>query len=308
MKVLNIDNLSDISKGVLKEYMVRKSVKEKDNFATYLKENLPEFENFKVEEINKNKNIVIGDINNCKYVFTAHYDTPATMLFFPNFLTPKNPLVFIIYQIIMGVLIAGIAMLFGFLGTLINFDFRFGLLVGLFLICHQLLYGYPNKNNYNDNTSGVITLIELYLSLSVEERKKCTFVFFDNEEKGLKGSKAFKKRYEKIMEERELINFDCVADGNHILLIHKKISEETLNKLSQYNNDNDKEIIIFDAKKTIYPSDQKNFKHSMGVAVFNKNKLFGYYVARLHTMFDTTFDEKNIFVLVEIFKSLLIEK
>lgn len=304
MKNLKIDNLSGISKGVFRSHMVRKNKKQKEEFLNYLKDNLPDLENFNVEEIEKNKNIVIGDLKNSKYVFTAHYDTPATLFVLPNFLTPKNPVIFILFQLVIAAIMIGFSLLLGFFATLINIEFIIGYLLGLFLFAFQMMFGYPNKNNYNDNTSGVITLIELYLSLSVEERRKCVFIFFDNEEKGLMGSKAFNKKHKELMDEKELINFDCVADGDHILIIHKNIKEETLNAISTVTN-NDKQIILSEAKKTIYPSDQKKFRKSIGVAAFHKAKFIGYYLARIHSIFDTYFDEDNIFLLVNTFKPLV---
>ena len=56
MKKLKIDKLSEISKGVLRNHMVRKNKKQKEEFADYLKDNLPDLENFNVEENEKNKN------------------------------------------------------------------------------------------------------------------------------------------------------------------------------------------------------------------------------------------------------------
>lgn len=308
MKKFKIDNLSSISKGVFEHHMVRKNKQQKIEFAKYLKENLPDLENFNVEEIKENRNIVIGDINNCKYVFTAHYDTPPTMLFIPNFLTPKNIFMFIMYQLFMTAIMIGFAFLLAFLGTLIGLDVLVGYFVGLFLCLFQMMYGYPNKNNYNDNTSGVVTLIELYLSMTKEERAKCVFIFFDNEEKGMQGSSAYNKKYKTIMEEREVINFDCVADGDYLMLIHNKVSEETLNIISTDIDSEEKHIVISEAKKAIYPSDQKKFKHNVGVAAFHKKKIIGYYIDRIHTMFDTNFDEDNIFLLVNHFKKLIVNE
>ena len=304
-KNLKIDNLSDISKSVIEHHMVRKSREQKVEFSSFLKESLPNLENFEVDEVDGNRNIVIGDIKNAKYIFTAHYDTPATMFIIPNFLTPKNIFTFILYQIFITVLMIGIAALFGLLTFTIGLDFLVGYIGALLLIMYQMLYGIPNKNNYNDNTSGVITLIELYLSMSEEQRRNCVFVFFDNEEKGLKGSGSFNKKYKELMEEREVINFDCVADGDYIMLIHNKVSDETLARISEKTDYDNKKIIISTSKKAIYPSDQKKFKHNVGVAAFHKNKIIGYYVNRLHTIFDVNFDEDNIFVLVEHFKNLV---
>lgn len=307
-KNIKIDNLSEISKSIIENHMVRKSIQQKKIFAEYLMNNLPEVENFNIEKINDNSNIVIGDINKVKYIFTAHYDTPATFFVIPNFLTPKNKLVYIAYQLVITAIMVGFSSLTGFLGTLIGLKFILGYLFGLFLFLFQIVNGYPNKNNYNDNTSGVITLIELYLSMSKEQRNKCAFIFFDNEEKGLKGSGAFKKKYKEILEEKEIINFDCVADGNYIFTIPKNISEETAEKICVETTYGNKNIIISDYKKTIYPSDQKKFNHSVGVAAFHKGKNVKYYVSKIHTIYDTNFDEENIFVIVKHFKKLIVEE
>ena len=89
------------------------------------------------------------------------------------------------------------------------------------------------------------------------------------------------------------------------MLIHNKVSDETLARISEKTDYDNKKIIISTSKKAIYPSDQKKFKHNVGVAAFHKNKIIGYYVNRLHTIFDVNFDEDNIFVLVEHFKNLV---
>lgn len=306
-KNLKITHLSAISKGVLDNHIVRKSKKQKEEFAKYLESNLPDLNNFNVENIGGNKNIVIGDINNAKYVFTAHYDTPTTFFVIPNFLAPKNKFVFIMFQALLVLIMLCFCFGLGFLGTLIKLDFLVGYFVGLFLFFFQLKYGYPNKNNYNDNTSGVITLIEMYLTYTPEEREKCVFIFFDNEEKGLKGSAAFNKKYKELMESREVINFDCVADGDYIMIIPKQISSETAKLVCSEIDYENKHMIVYDYKKVIYPSDQKKFNHSIGVAAFHKGKRIGYYVSKIHTNFDVNFDEKNIFVIINHFKKLISE-
>ncbi|WP_131736694.1 M28 family peptidase, partial [Clostridioides difficile] len=71
-----------------------------------------------------------------------------------------------------------------------------------------------NENNYNDNTSGILCLIEVAKKLNIinEEKKidSVGFVFFDNEEKGLKGSRSFVKSYHDL-ESEIIINIDCIA-------------------------------------------------------------------------------------------------
>ncbi len=56
-------------------------------------------------------------------------------------------------------------------------------------------------------------------AMTDEQREKTAFVFFDNKEYGGLGSSFFKKRYEDLMKDKVLINFDCVADGDKIMVI-----------------------------------------------------------------------------------------
>lgn len=300
----NFSKLTDLSNNIINNYMVRKSKKQKDDFINLIINNV---EKSYVEKEKNNKNIIVGDLNNAEYVFTAHYDTCATLFILPNFITPKNMFIYIIYQIILTLLLSLIAFIpAGFVIYFTN-NFNYGLYTFcgfLLLMCFQMMYGISNKHNYNDNTSGVVTLIELYYNLTEEERKKACFVFFDNEEKGLLGSKAFKRKHKELMKNKILINFDCVSDGDNILFIHKNIDEK-LDILEKSLYKNNKNIEITPKKGCIYPSDQNNFMKYIGVAAFKKNKILGYYMNRIHTYRDVIFDVENIICLKETFKNLI---
>ena len=89
-----------------------------------------------------------------------------------------------------------------------------------------MVAGPANKRNANDNTSGVILLLEILSQLTEEQRAQTAIVFFDNEEIGLLGSAQFKKRYWKEMETKLLINFDCVSDGDYFLIAETKAAKE----------------------------------------------------------------------------------
>ena len=80
----------------------------------------------------------------------------------------------------------------------------------------RLLDGPASRHTANDNTSGVITLLETALAMPEADREEVCFVFFDNEEKGLFGSAAFTKAHKKAKKETLNINFDCVSDGDFI--------------------------------------------------------------------------------------------
>ena len=92
------DNVTNVSNVLFEKYQVRKTKQQKNEFIKFLKNNFPEM---KVEEggIPKSRNLVFGDLDNAKIVFTAHYDTCA-VLPFPNFIMPKNILLTILYSVL----------------------------------------------------------------------------------------------------------------------------------------------------------------------------------------------------------------
>ena len=311
-----IYNLSDTSKKIISNYMIRKSKKQKTSFINFIKNELSN-DNFNVtiekyDYKDNNRNIIVGDFKSAKYIYTAHYDTCATLGLFPNFICPKNIFLFLLIQTFIGFILVAPAIAMAFLvqhllkpfGSFIALiGYEITLLSLLFGTIYLLIYGFPNKNNYNDNTSGIITLIEMIKKIPSEYKNNVCFVFFDNEEKGLLGSKAFFKKHllEKI-EDKLFINFDCVSEGDNLLFIHKNASSNILDHLSSYQEKiTSKDLIIASHKKAIFPSDHKKFPNYIGIGAFNKKKGIGLYLGRIHTKRDIVFDEDNIFLLRDIF-------
>lgn len=296
--------VSEFSRNILSTFQVRKKRRDKDAFIELLRTKFPEL---KVEE-NKfpvhTKNIVIGDLESAKVVLTAHYDTCAKMLV-PNFLAPKNKAITMLYQIGLGMILGlGIGAIIGFLleATLYRFLGRNFItkILGFAIIMYAFLWiivlGPANKHTANDNTSGVITLITLLENMSEEERKKCCFVFFDLEEAGLWGSRAYNKMHKEVMKDKLLINFDCVSDGEYCMLAGK---EKALGKYEaafkeSFTEEDGITPLIYSLKKVMYPSDQNKFPEGTAVAFFKKNKYVGYYMNRIHTKKDVIFEERNI--------------
>ena len=213
--------MTELSKEILANWQVRKSKKQKSAFIELIQNHIPEA---KLETKGSARNIVIGDPDSAKLVFSAHYDTCAVMPI-PNFITPKNIFFYIIYQLFLTILMFAIAGVCGWAVKNLSGDaflgYWFGLLV-LWLLIMLLMAGPANRHTANDNTSGVITVLESYFAMSPETQEKCAFVLFDMEEMGLVGSSAFWKKHKKSMKDTLLINFDCVSDGDHILLVQNK--------------------------------------------------------------------------------------
>lgn len=292
--------MNDISKEILEKYQIRKSKKQKTEFIEFMRAHFPEL---KVESdiFDYSRNIVIGNPDTAKAVFGAHYDTCAVMPI-PNFIMPKNMLVSFLYAFVLVVPMLIISMAAGKLAAMLLNDTSvtgicFLLVYWVFFLL--MMFGPANKHTVNDNTSGVITLIELMSTMPPEERAQYCFVFFDNEEKGLFGSSYFAKEHKEVMKNKLLINFDCVSDGDDIMLIiDKKSFPEYADMLkSAFEHHEGKNVLIETNKGIHYPSDQKNFKKNIGVAAFRRGR-FGLYLGRIHTNRDTVMDERNIEIIV----------
>ena len=91
---------------ILNKYMVRKNKKQKNEFISYVKEELKDSKyDISIEKgYFGSRNIVIGDVSKAKVLFTAHYDTCA-VLPVPNFITPTNIFIYVLYQILLLFLI-----------------------------------------------------------------------------------------------------------------------------------------------------------------------------------------------------------
>lgn len=296
------------SQRLLREFPIRKSKSQKAAFRDWLCRALREVGfDPKVEEsrgLVHSANVVAGEVDTAELVITAHYDTCA-VLPVPNFITPRNPVAFLAYQLLLTVVILTLAVGAEVL-VLRLFDPPMWVALAvvyavLLFIIWWMLAGKANKSNVNDNTSGVITLLEAALSLPEEQRSKVAFVFFDNEEKGLFGSAAFYKKHKAIMKDKLLLNFDCVSDGNHILFFPSKTLKKdsaTLARLERaFPSAGEKQVEIPTKGFAAYPSDQKHFPRGVGVAALNRAKVIGYYLGRIHTGRDTVMDERNIELL-----------
>ncbi len=289
--------MTGLSAEIFEKYQVRKSKKQKTAFIELIQSRIPEA---KVEKKGSVRNIVIGEPDSARVIFTAHYDTCAFMPL-PNFITPKNIFIYIIYQLFLTAIIFALAVGIGVgAGLLISPDIAPAVSVLiLWLLLYLMMAGPANPRTANDNTSGVITLCEIYEAMSAEQREKCAFVFFDLEEQGLVGSSAFWRKHKKAVKDTLLINFDCVSDGDHILLVNSK---KALAKYGAFLENSflpqgDKKLLFEKSSAAFYPSDQSRFPCGVGVAALKKAKFIGYYMNRIHTPRDTVFDEKNIRLL-----------
>lgn len=249
------------------------------------------------------QNIVIGDPKTAKYLVTAHYDTPAS-IGLPNILTPCNLLTFILWQVLLigGLLLisVGVGYLVWFatywkpLAMLAAYVLYFGILI-------LMLVGPANKSNVNDNSSGVVTALEIARTMPLMHRDKVCFVLFDLEEAGLVGSSAYRKAHKAETENQIVLNLDCVGDGDHIIFFPTKKAKQNAELMKNIRRlggwFGKKQLLLKKDGFYTYPSDQRNFPVGIGIAAFHKTKFVGYYCDKIHTRKDTVLEETNVNLL-----------
>ena len=303
--------MTETTKEIFETYQVRKSKKQKTAFIEYVKQITASYGyDLKIEKGSFGaRNIVIGDPDTAKVLYTAHYDT-CPRLPFPNFITPKNFLVYLLYQIFILVFFFALFFLLmvalAFLVSILPLAEDTAYTLMLFLpqllwiaLVFLMMCGPANKNTANDNTSGVTTVLDIMKELPWDQREKVAFVLFDLEEAGLLGSSSFASKHKAIKENTLVLNFDCVSDGETMLFALKKTTQkyaELLEKAFISTPD----IAVDIAKKAFYPSDNSSFKGGIGVAALKKSKfLKTLYMDRIHTKKDVIYREENIRFLTD---------
>lgn len=256
------------------------------------------------------KNVVIGDPEGAKYLVTAHYDTCARMVI-PNLITPCNFWLFMLYQLLVCLLMLVPSGAVGVLVGSLFHNFLAGYLVFMLLLWGMIflmLIGPANPCNVNDNTSGVISVLEIARSLPEAFRKDVCFVLFDLEEAGLIGSASYQKAHKKTINSQLVLNLDCVGEGDELYLFPtSKLKKDTrrLSKLEKLTGRfGAKSVTLRKEGFSIYPSDQANFPYGVGICALKRSKA-GLYLTRIHTPRDTVLDITNINILRAAIVSLI---
>lgn len=290
---------------VLEQFPVRKSKKQKEAFRDAVLAYAKGLGyDVAVEKVSRGaKNIIIGDPENAKYLITAHYDTPAS-IGIPNILTPCNPVAFIVYQVLVVALYFAVsigAALLTFYGTqndllalLVWYIVYFGMLA-------LMMFGPANKHNANDNTSGVVTLLETSAAIPVNVRDEVCFALFDLEEAGLVGSAGHRKAHKTATEKQIVLNLDCVGDGQHILFfpVNKaKKNTALVDRLQKLcTRESDYRFYVRTRGFAAGSSDHKKFPLGVGIMAFHRNRVLGYYCDKIHTCRDKTLNYDNVTLL-----------
>ena len=303
------------SQKILSGFQVRKSGRQKRAFRAWLRRELEGAGWTVTEERGRFSgiNVIAGDPEKAEVLFTAHYDTQA-VLPIPNFITPRNLGWYLAYQLVFVVLMFAAVLVVEFAVMLLLDLPRQAAPWPAIAMCIFLMwwmfFGKANRHTANDNTSGVITLLEAALTLPQELREKACFVFFDNEERGMLGSAAFASKRRQVKEEKLVLNFDCVSDGSSVQFFPTKSlkkDEAALERIERAFLPQSGETVEVVRGFGFYPSDNASFRRAAGVCALKRGKRLGWYMDRIHTGRDTVFQEENISLLTDGIRRMLEE-
>ena len=294
-------------------FPVRKNKAQKTAFRQWVMAEIAEMGYpVRVEENDKGRqqNIIAGDPEHAQVTFTAHYDTPSTILL-PDLQIPRNFPVYLLWQLF---LIGGMLLLSFLAGMALglltqNGDVMILGFFGAFVLQMVLqLNGFANRHNVNDNTSGVAALLEAMQRIPEEDRQKAAFILFDNMEKGRKGSKAYCRDHLEMHHTRFIVNADSVGVGDVFLVSAPSLAVQ----LPQYAKLQkalaacpERTVRFHSSMTTRVNSDFRSFKCGVGIGAYRDVPGIGLYLGDLHTAADDEVDQRNIDDLAQVFVTLV---
>lgn len=301
--------MNNFAARIAQDFPVRRKASEKEQFRTWLVWELKQMGySVKLQQdssplslsgMHSATNVVAGDPENAKVFIATHYDT-GFKEFLPPLICPTRPLTYLLYQALSPVLLLLACFV---LSLAVTFPMNLPrLMLPLFLVfvAAALLYrwkGPAEKNNLNDNTSGIVALLETAKAISPRYRANVCFLFLDDGVGGMRGGRSFRKKYPSSRE-KSVINVDSVAEGDEILILPSKYSrwnDSLLGAITEnFSNSEKKTCFLKTDGLVYYPSDNRTFRYSVAICAVKKVPGFGRCIQPRKT---TELDEENIEIL-----------
>ncbi len=258
---------------ILNNHQMRFYRFQKNRFTKYVEENF----DVTIQKSLVSRNIIIGDPM-AKTVIMAHYDTPPNM----NFMLATTPLFGMVGAQIF-VLVLTLILIF-FLPIIFDNIVTIMIIQLLIFIYFILMLVIPNRNNVNDNTSGVILALEL--AKQFQDNKDICIVLTDFEEYGLIGAFAFKRKYG--TSGRDVIVVDCVAQGSEIALISTGKTNRSLYDIFKGHTKHN----LASYKSKLLASDNVAVgNNAVLISGVDQGKVTGLVIPNMHTNKDKHFDQ-----------------
>lgn len=243
----------------LSTYAVRKTAKEKEEFRTFLTESLQkEGISCQIQGNKRWKNVLAGDFDRPRVLFTAHYDTAARNLF-------RIPSV-----------VGG--------GAVRRFFRLIRESIASLFVSRK-----PSPASANDNTSGVCCLYRL--AGLMNGKTGAAFAFTDGEECGMKGVRLLKKQY-KALAGIPVVVLDCVGNGDRFgVLYYRRQNRRLADRLSQKLEREEFYAFSHKAGET-FSTEAEEFPRGVSIAAFfKKGKVYSF--PDIHTAHDTAIRMRN---------------
>ncbi|MDR0855364.1 MAG: M28 family peptidase [Christensenellaceae bacterium] len=245
-------------------------------------------------------NLVYGDEKTAKIILGAHYDTSKNSATLPSFFVTNGA--GIVADVFLGLFYLFLA--FGVTTLLAVYAEWWIALIWFVLGCTWVGSNFyrDNKFNFNDNTSGCITLLAVADEIaknSAELKDSVCFVFFDGEETGFHGSKRFHKKLKSSLppdeyKKKTLLNFDCV--GGRDPDFHLYVSRDDGKAVAEQIKALASEAVTI-VKSPLLPTDSQAFKDIAAVTFIRTHKVLIRPLTKLdgaHTKKDNTISPAKI--------------
>ena len=280
--------MNEFAERIERDYPVRHKEKEKVNFRTWLVHTLKELGYSPRLEGGASAltmggnmtNVVVGDIERAKIVLAAHYDTGVREIL-PPLLCPTRPATFLLYQALFPFLVIAVSFLVSFGVTFaLNLPNMTLPLFLLFLIVALFYpkYGKSERDNLNDNTSGVVALLEVAKTLTPRYRGEVCVLFLDGGTQASKGAKGLVRAHPEL-KKKSVIVLDCVGEGDELLILPGRTSRwndsllDTI--LENFSNSEKKTCFLKTDGLVYYPSDNRAFAGGTAICACKTVKGFG---------------------------------
>lgn len=274
----------------------RKDRSEKDKFLSEIESKLNSYGYDSQQEVFGqliNKVNLSTKCENPDYIFIAHYDTGNIMPFWINWLFR---LIGINRQLLLFAIVISWSKFFmpwlesmqEVIATTLSFVFGISFLSVLF----------PNPKNYDDNTSGVITLLSIAKYAKLKKLNNIQFLFVDKEESGLLGSLSQYRKMRKngnFKNHPTVISIDCVGGIGKTPLIIRNGKSDYENK---YKDLLRKEFGECKSIRMILPaSDNFSFRKLGAINISFVSKSIipgGYFINGIHSLKDKYINRDRI--------------
>ena len=151
-----------------------------------------------------------------------------------------------------------------------------------------------------NSLSAVITILEIARTLQENQRHKVCFVLFDQKEKGLLGSRAYRKAHKAATERQFVIHLDCVGDGDVLRMYPTPKLKKDRKKLTSLYTAcgyfGKKSLLVEEKGSMCCISDYRHFPMGVCIMAMRKGNM-GLYLGKIHTRRDTVLEETNVNIL-----------